>query len=93
LRQASLNCAAGEGEKVSPASAHKAENLYQANFGLPVKTLSSDVGIHAVFMSGVRVAAKAKVKKAKKIKVPPRKGNIRIKKARKEKSKPKNKKK
>ncbi len=93
LRQAVMNCVAGDGETLSPVSAGKAEKLYQANFGLPVKTLSSDEGVHAVFMSGVRVATKIKVKKTAKVKSSTRKRSVPVKKAKKAKSKPKKKKK
>ncbi len=57
LNQAAVNCAAGDGEKVSSSTVQKSEKLYKVNFGLPVKTLSSDEGIQAVFMSGIRLAA------------------------------------
>ncbi len=50
LGQATVNCAAGDGEKLSISKVRKAEKLYQANFGLPIKTLSSDAGVPAVFM-------------------------------------------
>jgi hypothetical protein len=93
LRQAAMNCAVGDGEKLPLTAARKAEKLYQANFGLPVKALPSDGGIHAVFMSGIRLAAKAKAKKTVKVKSSPAQKSSRIKKAKKTKTKPKKKKK
>jgi aryl-alcohol dehydrogenase-like predicted oxidoreductase len=91
LRQAEMNCRAGDGETLPTVAARKAEKLYQINFGLPVKDLSSVEGVHAVFMSGVRVAiTKSKVKRAPKSKPTPRKKTRPAKKA---KSKPKKKKK
>ncbi len=60
LNQAAVNCAAGDGENISLAAARKSEKLYRSNFGLPIKTLSSDRGIQAVFMSGIRLAAASK---------------------------------
>jgi aryl-alcohol dehydrogenase-like predicted oxidoreductase len=55
LKQALLNCAAGDGPVLSAEDARKAEELYKSNFGLPVKTVDSDEDVEAVFMSGVRV--------------------------------------
>ena len=57
LRQALLNCPAGDGERLPSADVKKAEKLYSKNFGLPVKPTLSDKGVHAVFMSGLRVKA------------------------------------
>ncbi|HTC22168.1 MAG TPA: aldo/keto reductase [bacterium] len=62
LNQATVNCAAGDGEKVSASAARKSEKLYGANFGLPVKSLPSDGGVPAVFMSGIRLAPPLKKK-------------------------------
>ena len=66
LNQATFNCAAGDGEKISLSTVRKSEKLYRSNFGLPIKTLSSDEGIQAVFISGVRLVAPSK-KKIKKV--------------------------
>ena len=93
LRQAVMNCSASDGEKLSLTAASKAEKLYRANFGLPVKTFSSDEGVHAVFMSGVRVATKTKAKKTRKVKPDSRKRNRPMKKEKKSKTKSKKKKK
>jgi aryl-alcohol dehydrogenase-like predicted oxidoreductase len=67
LRQAVLNCEAGDGQILPLSAVHKAEKLYKANFGLPVKSVSTEEGVHAVFRSGIRVVvAKLKTKKIKK---------------------------
>lgn len=65
LNQATINCAAGDGERISTPTVRKSEKLYRSNFGLPITTLSSDDGIQAVFMSGVRLikSSKRKLKK------------------------------
>jgi aryl-alcohol dehydrogenase-like predicted oxidoreductase len=55
LKQALLNCAAGDGAVLSAEDVRQAEGLYKSNFGLPVKTVDSDEDVEAVFMSGVRV--------------------------------------
>ncbi|HUO56920.1 MAG TPA: aldo/keto reductase [bacterium] len=55
LRQALLNCPAGDGERLRLTSVKKVEKLYLKNFGLPVKNVVSDEGIHAVFMSGIKM--------------------------------------
>ncbi len=67
LRQATLNCLAGEGEKISAADANKARKLYEVNFGLPIRKVLSDEAVPAVFMSGVKsaVVSTKPVKKAK----------------------------
>lgn len=91
LRQAQVNCAAGDGPGIPAALVKKAEKLYYVNFGLPVKKVDSDMEVHAVLMSGVKVlAAKPKAAKAqKKAKVSKKKKKI-VKKA---KTQPKKKKK
>jgi aryl-alcohol dehydrogenase-like predicted oxidoreductase len=60
LNQAMVNCAAGDGEKITALAVRKSEKLYRSNFGLPIKRQSSDAGVPAVFMSGVRLAPPAK---------------------------------
>src|SRR5665213_137115 len=67
LRQAQINCAAGDGPGILPALAKKAEKLYHVNFGLPVKKVESDENVHAVLISGVKVSmTKLKAVKSKK---------------------------
>ncbi len=61
-RQARLNCAAGDGAPLPAALAAKAEKLYKSNFGQPVQTVSSDEGVHAVLMSGVKRVAPSKAR-------------------------------
>ncbi len=63
LRQALLNCAAGDGPVLSPDAVRKAEKLYLSNFGLPVKKVSSAQEVSALFMSGIKVVT-GKPKKA-----------------------------
>jgi aryl-alcohol dehydrogenase-like predicted oxidoreductase len=75
-QQAKVNCAAGDGAPLARAAVQKAEKLYKTNFGLPVKTLSSENGVHAVFMSGIKVVPPSPRKLSKK----PRKGPARGKK-------------
>jgi aryl-alcohol dehydrogenase-like predicted oxidoreductase len=55
--QALLNCAAGDSVPLVRAAVQKAEKLYRSNFGLPVKTVVTDEGVHAVLMSGIKLAA------------------------------------
>jgi aryl-alcohol dehydrogenase-like predicted oxidoreductase len=55
LKQAVVNCSAGDGKQVPAAAVLKAESLYKRNFGLPIKDVPSPDGVHAVFMSGVRI--------------------------------------
>ena len=69
LRQAVLNCRAGEGAALPLTLARKAEKLYKENFGLKARRVSSDEGIPAVFMSGIQVSSGVKVKKGKSKKV------------------------
>jgi aryl-alcohol dehydrogenase-like predicted oxidoreductase len=64
LKQAFLNCVAGDGPVLPASAVRKAEKLYKINFGLPVKTIESDEEISAVLMSGVRVVGK-KLQKGK----------------------------
>jgi aryl-alcohol dehydrogenase-like predicted oxidoreductase len=92
LRQAALNCSAGDGETLSAPLARKAENLYKSNFGLPVQKVASDEGVPAVFVSGVRVPTVSKPK-AQKGKAGPLLKKSPKKKIRKEKKKHKKKKK
>ncbi len=70
LRQALLNCAAGDGRGLAPGAARKAEKLYLKNFGLPVKRVSSREEVQAVFMSGFKLVPEktAKRKTRKKLK-------------------------
>jgi aryl-alcohol dehydrogenase-like predicted oxidoreductase len=63
LKQAVVNCAAGEGAVLSPSLCRKAEKLYRKNFGLPIQKVDSDEAVPAVFMSGVKVGSPARVKK------------------------------
>jgi aryl-alcohol dehydrogenase-like predicted oxidoreductase len=63
-RQARLNAKGGEGAPLSLASAKKAQALYLKNFGLPVVKVSSLDPVPAVFISGVKLAAKGPVKRA-----------------------------
>lgn len=65
-RQAVLNGSAGDGPLLAVSAARKAEKLYRSNFGLPVRKVSSEEGVHAVFMSGIRVVPKAGGEKGKK---------------------------
>lgn len=71
-RQALLNCKAGEGAPLARAAFQKAEKLYRSNFGLPVKRVSTEEGVHAVLVSGIKLTAPAGKTKAKKL---PRKAN------------------
>lgn len=64
-RQAIMNCAAGDGPKLLPALAKKAEKLYAVNFGLPIVKTATDSGVPAVFMSGIRLVAAKKKKTTK----------------------------
>jgi aryl-alcohol dehydrogenase-like predicted oxidoreductase len=75
LNQATVNCKAGDGKKIPDSAIRKSEKLYHSNFGLPIKTASSDQGVQAVFMSGIRLVAspKSKLKKNKTPKAPARK--------------------
>jgi aryl-alcohol dehydrogenase-like predicted oxidoreductase len=67
LRQAQLNCAAGDGPILAKAFAQKAEKLYRSNFGLPIAKVATEEGIPAVMMSGIKVAKATTVRpKAKK---------------------------
>jgi aryl-alcohol dehydrogenase-like predicted oxidoreductase len=63
LKQALANCVAGDGEKMDLAKARKAEKLYKRNFGLPMKKVASEEGVHAVLMSGIQVVASRKAKR------------------------------
>lgn len=63
--QALLNCAAGDGAPLAHAAVQKAEKLYRANFGLPVKTVVTEEGVPAVLMSGIKLAARLPRKPAK----------------------------
>jgi aryl-alcohol dehydrogenase-like predicted oxidoreductase len=65
-RQALMNCAAGDGALLPQALAKKAEKLYAANFGLPVAKAISGAGVHAVFMSGIKLVTAPKKKPANK---------------------------
>jgi aryl-alcohol dehydrogenase-like predicted oxidoreductase len=67
-RQAFLNGSAGDGPVLSAAAVRKAEKLYRSNFGLPVKKAASEEGVHAVFMSGLRIIAGKKAEKGKRTK-------------------------
>ncbi len=58
LRQAELNCAAGDGPVLRPAEVKKVEKLYWNNFGLPVKKVTSLEGIHAVLLSGFKLVSR-----------------------------------
>jgi hypothetical protein len=58
LRQALLNCAAGDGPALSPTDVKKAEKLYQSNFGLPLRTVPDTREVPAILMSGVRRTSK-----------------------------------
>jgi aryl-alcohol dehydrogenase-like predicted oxidoreductase len=71
LRQAQVNCAAGDGPSIPADLVKKAEKIYHVNFGLPVKKVESNLEVHAVLMSGVKVSAKKPkaVKAQKKTKV------------------------
>lgn len=96
LKQALLNCPAGDGEKLSIPVVRKAEKIYLGNFGLPVKTVVSDNEIPAVFMSGVRVVSlkPAKASKPKGLKTTARRSKpLKKPKTKKEKSKKRPKKK
>lgn len=64
-RQAILNCAAGDGAPLTRSTVQKAEKLYRANFGLPVKTVVTEEGVHAVLMSGIKLAASSSGKSVK----------------------------
>lgn len=66
-RQALANGAAGEGVALPKAAVQKAEKLYQSNFSLPLKKISTDEGVHAVFMSGIRLESKAGKKVLKRL--------------------------
>jgi aryl-alcohol dehydrogenase-like predicted oxidoreductase len=59
LKQALLNCTAGDGATIASSDAAKAQELYKSNFGLPVKTVASDEDVEAVFISGVKLAGKS----------------------------------
>ena len=65
LRQAVLNCSAGDGETLTRASVLRCEKLYRSNFALPVKKVTSSEGIPAVFFSGVKVLSTTSPKKGK----------------------------
>jgi aryl-alcohol dehydrogenase-like predicted oxidoreductase len=93
LKQAQLNCLAGEGDKVPLKLARKAEALYHKNFGLPVKKVASDAGVPAVLISGVKVAAppKPKGKRAvkKAVKKKQKKSSVKVKRSKSKKKKKK----
>ncbi len=55
-RQAVLNCSAGDGPQLPKPVAAKAQKLYVVNFGLPIVKAATDEGVHAVFMSGIRLS-------------------------------------
>jgi aryl-alcohol dehydrogenase-like predicted oxidoreductase len=63
-RQAEANLRAGEGSRLPKDAVKKAAVLYRNNFGLPVKKAASSRGVHAVFMSGVRIITGKLKKKA-----------------------------
>jgi aryl-alcohol dehydrogenase-like predicted oxidoreductase len=63
--QARINCVAGDGAQLPKVAVQKAEKLYHSNFGLPRKVASSDEGVHAVLMSGIRLEKPRKVQKVK----------------------------
>ena len=80
--QAAVNCTAGDGVHLARAAVQKAEKLYRINFGLPVKAVATDEGVHAVFMSGINWVATAKKKTPKGTKkIPTRKKAKAVKKA------------
>jgi hypothetical protein len=56
---------AGDGAQLPKVAVQKAEKLYHSNFGLPRKVASSDEGVHAVLMSGIRLEKPRKVQKVK----------------------------
>ena len=62
-QQARLNAKGGGGDRLSLASAKKAQALYLKNFGLPVVKVSSLDPVPAVFISGVKLAAGKPVKR------------------------------
>lgn len=64
-QQAKVNCAAGEGPLLDKSSVQKVEKLYKSNFGLPIRAVSSEQGVPAVFMSGIRLAEPLKGKAKK----------------------------
>jgi aryl-alcohol dehydrogenase-like predicted oxidoreductase len=76
LRQALLNCAAGDGPALPTAAVKKAEKLYRSNFGLPVRTVPDTLEVPAILMSGVR-------RTVKKSERPPKRSQRRAKKRRK----------
>jgi aryl-alcohol dehydrogenase-like predicted oxidoreductase len=65
-RQATQNCAVGALPLLPPVLVNKARKLYAINFNQPLLKVSSDTGVHAVFMSGLKITAskKIQVKKA-----------------------------
>jgi len=65
LSQAAANCAVGDLPKVPPSVVLKTEKLYRKNFGLPIQKASTDEGVPAVFMSGIKLG-KIKAEKIKK---------------------------
>lgn len=71
LRQAALNCSAGDGPLLPAEAVRKAQGLYRSNFSLPIQKAASAQGVHAVFLSGIKVVPPSKterksVKKGKK---------------------------
>ncbi len=81
-RQARLNCEAGEGSPLARGAVQKAEKLYRANFGLPIRRVATEEGVPAVLLSGVRAAVAPEKKTAQKpIKKGRRKTALKVKKA------------
>jgi len=91
LHQAKSNCLAGEGEPLALPLAKKAEKLYKVNFGLPVVKVSAAESIPAVFMSGIKIEAKAPSAKKKPVLKKVKKGKETKKQKKKQKEKPKKK--